>query len=60
MRYPEGIPEDDSPVTARGPLWRAAARAFPQQWMDLLRRVFGVLCLLLEKLFFLGRPLRRD
>src|SRR6516164_1244388 len=28
--------------------------------MDLLRRVFGVLRLLLEKLFFLGSHLRRD
>jgi hypothetical protein len=27
MRYPEGIPEDDPPVTARGPLRRATARA---------------------------------
>ena len=49
MRYPAGIPEDDPPVTARGPLRRATARALLGEMAGLLRRVFRFLGLVLEE-----------
>ena len=54
MRYPEGIPEDDSPVTARGPLRRATARALLGEMAGLLRRVFRFLGLVLEEFLLVG------